>query len=142
MLALGRLLRSDRPWKSPGRAQDGHHARRSVWCHRTVEGAARGADMMTSASLDSIAGSPADATASAPPMIEVRQISKRFGPLEVLSDVSLKLPPGSFRALLGENGAGKSTLVKCIMGTYRADAGTVRVGAHEVELKNPRQAHA
>ena len=43
---------------------------------------------------------------------------------------------------MGENGAGKSTLVKCIMGTYRADNGSVRVGAQEVELKNPRQAHA
>ena len=43
---------------------------------------------------------------------------------------------------MGENGAGKSTLVKCIMGTYRADSGSVRVGDHEVELKNPRQAHA
>jgi ABC-type uncharacterized transport system ATPase subunit len=52
------------------------------------------------------------------------------------------LRPGIFRALLGENGAGKSTLVKCIMGTYRADSGSVRVGDSQVELKNPRQAHA
>ena len=56
--------------------------------------------------------------------------------------MSLTLRPGTFRALLGENGAGKSTLVKCIMGTYRADSGSVRVGEHAVELKNPRQAHA
>src|SRR5439155_1456188 len=59
-----------------------------------------------------------------------------------LTNVSMKLQPGRFHALLGENGAGKSTLVKCIMGTYRADAGKVVVGHHEVELKNPRQAHA
>ena len=77
-----------------------------------------------------------------PPPIEVRNISKRFGSLQALLDVSMKLAPGSFRALLGENGAGKSTLVKCIMGTYRADSGTVSVGTHAVELKNPRQAHA
>src|SRR6266566_2983135 len=77
-----------------------------------------------------------------PPGVEVASISKRFGQLQALSNVSMRLRPGTFRALLGENGAGKSTLVKCIMGTYRADTGSVRVGEHEVELKNPRQAHA
>jgi ABC-type uncharacterized transport system ATPase subunit len=77
-----------------------------------------------------------------PPKLEAVGLSKIFGPLKVLSDVSLTLRPGCFRALLGENGAGKSTLVKCIMGTYRPDGGLVRVGEHSVELKNPRQAHA
>ncbi len=48
---------------------------------------------------------------------------KVFGPLVALDDVSLKVPAGSFHALLGENGAGKSTLVKCIMGFYQPDAG-------------------
>ena len=78
----------------------------------------------------------------APPRIETQNLSKRFGALQALAGVSMTLRPGSFRALLGENGAGKSTLVKCIMGTYRADSGSVRVGEHDVELKNPRQAHA
>ena len=60
--------------------------------------------------------------ADAPPQIEeVRNISKRFGAVKALTDVSLSLAPGRVRALLGENGAGKSTLVKCIMGTYRPD---------------------
>ncbi len=77
-----------------------------------------------------------------PPAVEVANISKRFGALQALKDVSLTLAPGTFRALLGENGAGKSTLVKCIMGTYQADTGTVRVGSNNVEIKNPRQAHA
>ena len=87
------------------------------------------------------AGLPRSPSVS-PPIIEVAGISKRFGALQALTDVSLTLRPGSFRALLGENGAGKSTLVKCIMGTYQADTGSVRVGEHDVELKNPRQAHA
>jgi general nucleoside transport system ATP-binding protein len=94
---------------------------------------------------NAITGSPALGTpvlAEAPPSIEARNISKRFGALKALTDVSMTLAPGSFRALLGENGAGKSTLVKCIMGTYRADSGSVRVGAQDFELKNPRQAHA
>jgi simple sugar transport system ATP-binding protein len=77
-----------------------------------------------------------------PPHLEAHNLSKRFGPLQALSDVSLTLAPGKFHALLGENGAGKSTLVKCIMGTYRADTGSVRIRDHDVEIKNPRQAHA
>ncbi len=77
-----------------------------------------------------------------PPLVEAIKLSKRFGALQALSDVSLTLRPGSFRALLGENGAGKSTLVKCIMGTYQSDSGSVRVGAHQAELKTPRHAHA
>jgi simple sugar transport system ATP-binding protein len=77
-----------------------------------------------------------------PPKLEAVGLSKAFGPLKALTDVSISLEPGRFRALLGENGAGKSTLVKCIMGTYRPDNGLVRVGQHSAELKNPRQAHA
>jgi ABC-type uncharacterized transport system ATPase subunit len=78
-----------------------------------------------------------------PPKIEAFNLSKTFGELKALSNVSISLRSGSFRALLGENGAGKSTLVKCIMGTYRADpGGHVKVGESDVELKNPRQAHA
>ncbi len=78
----------------------------------------------------------------APPTVEATGLCKRFGSHQVLTDVSLTLAPGRFHALLGENGAGKSTLVKCIMGTYIADTGTVKVGTSAVELKNPRQAHA
>ena len=57
--------------------------------------------------------------------LEAIAMSKRFGDFVALDDVSLKVAPGSFHALLGENGAGKSTLVKCIMGYYQPDAGAV-----------------
>jgi len=93
-------------------------------------------------SVTTIRNGSSPPTAEQPAHLEVSGISKRFGALQALSDVSLELAPGRFRALLGENGAGKSTLVKCIMGTYQADSGSVRVGATEVELKTPRQAHA
>jgi general nucleoside transport system ATP-binding protein len=79
---------------------------------------------------------------SLPPRLQASNLSKRFGALQALSDVSVTLEPGTFRALLGENGAGKSTLVKCIMGTYRSDTGKVIVGDAKVEISNPRQAHA
>ena len=50
-------------------------------------------------------------------------MTKRFGAFTALDDVSIKVPAGSFHALLGENGAGKSTLVKCMMGFYRPTDG-------------------
>ncbi len=83
----------------------------------------------------------AGAHPEAPPLLDAVKLSKRFGALQALWEVSVTLRPGGFRALLGENGAGKSTLVKCIMGTYRADSGSVRIGEHQGELTNPRQAH-
>ena len=60
-----------------------------------------------------------------PPDIELVNITKRFGSLLALDNVSTRLKPGTFHALLGENGAGKSTLVKCIMGFYTADSGEI-----------------
>jgi simple sugar transport system ATP-binding protein len=74
--------------------------------------------------------------------LETVGMSKRFGPLAALDDVSIKVPAGSFHALLGENGAGKSTLVKCIMGFYAADAGAVMINGKEVQIRNPRDARA
>ncbi|MGL4444340.1 MAG: ABC transporter ATP-binding protein [Alsobacter sp.] len=74
--------------------------------------------------------------------LETVGIGKIFGPLVALDDVSIKVPAGSFHALLGENGAGKSTLVKCIMGFYQPDSGQVVVNGHEIAVKNPREARA
>jgi ABC-type uncharacterized transport system ATPase subunit len=72
--------------------------------------------------------------------LEVTGMRKTFGSLVALDDVSLKVPAGSFHALLGENGAGKSTLVKCIMGFYQPDAGRVLVDGRESAIRNPREA--
>ena len=62
-------------------------------------------------------------TAARAPSLETIGMSKSFGALRALQDVSIEVPAGSFHALLGENGAGKSTLVKCIMGFYTPDKG-------------------
>lgn len=64
----------------------------------------------------------------APPTVEAAGVSKTFGALRALDDVTLYVPPGTFHAIVGENGAGKSTLAKCILGFYRPDAGNVRLG--------------
>jgi general nucleoside transport system ATP-binding protein len=74
--------------------------------------------------------------------IEAVAMTKRFSEFVALDEVSLKVVPGSFHALLGENGAGKSTLVKCIMGYYQPDQGAVIVGEREQTIANPRAAHA
>jgi ABC-type uncharacterized transport system ATPase subunit len=74
--------------------------------------------------------------------LEAVGMTKRFGGLTALDDVTMRVSAGSFHALLGENGAGKSTLVKCIMGYYHADQGQVAVGEQEREIANPRDAHA
>jgi general nucleoside transport system ATP-binding protein len=74
--------------------------------------------------------------------IEVVSMTKRFGDFTALDQVSLKVPSGTFHALLGENGAGKSTLVKCIMGYYLPDEGDILVDGREQVIDNPRAAHA
>ena len=79
-------------------------------------------------------------TASVRPLLEAVGLTKRFGAFTALSDVSIRLMPGEFHALLGENGAGKSTLVKCILGYYAPDEGTVLLDGREQTIANPRDA--
>lgn len=74
--------------------------------------------------------------------IETVGMSKVFGSFIALEDVSIKIRPGSFHALLGENGAGKSTLVKCIMGFYHPTSGQLIANDREVRVRHPQDAHA
>ncbi|MBW4578921.1 MAG: ABC transporter ATP-binding protein [Tildeniella nuda ZEHNDER 1965/U140] len=76
-----------------------------------------------------------------PPDLEVVNMTKRFGSFTALENVSMKLKPGTFHALLGENGAGKSTLVKCIMGFYTPTSGEVRIDGSARTIDSPRDAH-
>ena len=69
-------------------------------------------------------------------------MSKHFGSFTALDNVSISVPTGQFHVLLGENGAGKSTLVKCIMGFYQPDAGSLLVDWKPTEVRNPRDARA
>lgn len=72
--------------------------------------------------------------------IETLGMTKVFGSLVALEDVSISVKPGTLHALLGENGAGKSTLVKCIMGFYQPTKGQLMVDGREVAVRNPRDA--
>jgi simple sugar transport system ATP-binding protein len=74
------------------------------------------------------------------PRLELIGITKRYPTIVANEDVSLTVLPGEIHAVLGENGAGKSTLMKIIYGAVKADAGTVLLDGHEVNIANPAQA--
>lgn len=66
-------------------------------------------------------------------MIEVSHLSKSFGSLSVLKDVSLNIRQGEIVVLLGPSGSGKSTLLRCLNGLEQADAGSVRIDSVHIE---------
>ena len=76
------------------------------------------------------------------PLLEMRGISKRFGPTLALSDVSLSISAGQVLALIGENGAGKSTLLKVLSGAHRADEGEMRLAGAAYHPRGPHDARA
>ncbi|WP_192253326.1 sugar ABC transporter ATP-binding protein [Mesorhizobium silamurunense] len=75
------------------------------------------------------------------PVVSVENVSKRFGAVQALRDVSIAFNAGEITALIGENGAGKSTLMRVLEGEHRPDTGRVLVDGHPVQLTSPRAAH-
>jgi len=78
----------------------------------------------------------------APVILEMRHISKSFGAVTALVDVSIKLRRGEVLALVGDNGAGKSTLIKILSGFHHPDAGSIVSNGQEVRFATPRDARA
>ena len=74
------------------------------------------------------------------PLLEVKGISKLFGGVHAVEDVSLALARGEVLALAGDNGAGKSTLIKMISGVHRPDGGEIRYRGEPVDFPNPQAA--
>lgn len=72
--------------------------------------------------------------------LEFSGLTKRYGAVTVLNDVSITLQPGRVHALMGENGAGKSTFIKLLSGVVTADRMTVRKGSVDVPLRGPADA--
>lgn len=71
--------------------------------------------------------------------VELLNISKSFGGIRALRDVTLQVGPGEIHALVGENGAGKSTLMKVLSGVYRMDSGSIILNGQRVHIANPKQ---
>src|SRR5213080_84240 len=75
-------------------------------------------------------------------LIELRDIRKSFGPVEVLKGVDLEVHPGRVSALVGDNGAGKSTLIKGLAGVQSYDSGDVLFDGKPASLGSPHDASA
>ena len=73
-------------------------------------------------------------------VLELRHISKHFGAIEAVRDVSIVLEPGEVIGLMGDNGAGKSTLVKMIAGNFRPSSGSMLMDGKEVAMHRPLEA--
>ena len=76
----------------------------------------------------------------AAPILELKNVNKSFGPMEVLNDISLQVKAGEVLCLLGDNGAGKSTLIKIMSGVYIPTSGEILMDGDPVFLGSPRQA--
>ncbi|MDP4804706.1 MAG: ATP-binding cassette domain-containing protein [Candidatus Nanopelagicales bacterium] len=74
------------------------------------------------------------------PILEVRQVTKSFGAVDVLKGIDFEVIPGTVTALVGDNGAGKSTLIKGLAGIQPFDSGEVTFEGVKVNLNEPRDA--
>ena len=76
------------------------------------------------------------------PAIELRGISKAFGPVQANKDIAIRVMPGTIHGIIGENGAGKSTLMSILYGFYKADAGEIFIGGRPTPIPDSQAAIA
>lgn len=76
----------------------------------------------------------------AAPAIELRGISKSFGPVQANKDISIRVMPGTIHGIIGENGAGKSTLMSILYGFYKADAGEIFIHGKQTQIPDSQAA--
>jgi ABC-type sugar transport system ATPase subunit len=82
------------------------------------------------------------ATTNGTPLLEVQNVSRYFGSVIALKDISMSVHAGEVMCLLGDNGAGKSTLIKIFSGVYPPSEGRYLVEGNEVHFSSPREALA
>jgi simple sugar transport system ATP-binding protein len=80
------------------------------------------------------------ADGGAPPLVELRDIVKRFGSVIALNGVTMKVHAGEVMCLLGDNGAGKSTLIKTLSGVHQPTEGQILIDGEPVAMNSPRDA--
>ena len=73
-------------------------------------------------------------------LLEVRNLSKNFGAVQALADLSMKVSAGEVVALAGDNGAGKTTLIKAISGVYKPSGGEILLRGEPVHFNSPQEA--
>ncbi len=76
------------------------------------------------------------------PAIELKGISKAFGPVQANKDISISVMPGTIHGIIGENGAGKSTLMSILYGFYKADKGEIFIAGQKTEIPDSQAAIA
>ena len=84
----------------------------------------------------------AEHTAVAAPVLAARSVSKSYGGVAAVRNVTLEFPSGSVTAIVGDNGAGKSTLIKILSGVIQPDSGHLEVDGREVRFSSPHTARA
>jgi ABC-type uncharacterized transport system ATPase subunit len=77
---------------------------------------------------------------SVSPAIELKGISKAFGPVQANKDISIRVMPGTIHGIIGENGAGKSTLMSILYGFYKADKGEIFISGKKTEIPDSQAA--
>ena len=80
--------------------------------------------------------------AAGPPTLQARHVTKRFGGVVALDDVSIDVAPGEITGLVGDNGAGKSTLIRILSAVLPPDAGTIELDGVPVRFSSPAEARA
>ncbi len=76
------------------------------------------------------------------PAIELKGISKAFGPVQANKDISISVAPGTIHGIIGENGAGKSTLMSILYGFYKADKGEIWINGQKTDIPDSQAAIA
>jgi len=85
---------------------------------------------------------PAPSSSNGAPLLELRGITKRFGPVQALTRINFEIPPGQVTALAGDNGAGKSVTIKTIAGLWPPDEGEIVWEGKPIHFHGPREAEA
>lgn len=103
---------------------------------------AEGFDAGRSRAPEPEVGAGSDPEGDLTPALQIVSVSKSYGSVRALIDVSFALRRGEVLGLLGDNGAGKTTLVRCISGSLAPDSGSILVDGHEAHITDPQVARS
>ncbi|HTU88038.1 MAG TPA: ATP-binding cassette domain-containing protein [Solirubrobacteraceae bacterium] len=97
---------------------------------------------MSTSNSPAPAAEPGHSSSNGAPLLELRGITKRFGPVQALTRINFEIPPGQVTALAGDNGAGKSVTIKTIAGLWPPDEGEILWQGKPVHFHGPRDSEA